>query len=208
MQRVGGRPTENSPPVFRRPLRIVRYGNMKRHDISISLLAYDMITSVLWQTVGQIKMKIRMHVGLGPSHIVLDWDPAPPCKKGAQPPNFRPMSLVAKWLDRSRCHLVGRYTSAQATLCLMGTQLPPKGHILQFLAHVCCGQTAGWIEMPFGTEVDLGRGHIVLDVDPAPLPKKVGHSSSIPSFSPMSIVAKRSPISATAEHLSVLVLLL
>ena len=149
---------------------------------------------------------------LRPRPHCVRWGPqSPPQKKrgtGLRSPHFHPIYVVAKWLDRSRCHLVGRYTSAQATLCLMETQLLPKGHILQFLAHVCCGQTAGWIEMPFGTEVDLGRGHIVLDVDPAPLPKKVGHSSSIPSFSPMSIVAKRSPISATAEHLSVLVLLL
>jgi len=31
-----------------------------------------------------------------------------PSPKGAQPPNFRPISVVAKWLDGSRCHLVGR----------------------------------------------------------------------------------------------------
>ena len=34
--------------------------------------------------------------------------------------------------------------------------------------HVYCGQTAGWIKMPLGTEVDLGQGDIVLDGDPAP----------------------------------------
>ena len=33
----------------------------------------------------------------------------------------------------------------------------------QFLAHVYCGQTAGWMKAPLGTEVDLGPGHIVLD---------------------------------------------
>jgi len=49
--------------------------------------------------------------------------------------------------------------------------------------------------MPLGTEVGLGPGHVVLDGDPIP-PK--GHS---PNFRPMSIVAKWSPISATAEHL-------
>ena len=38
----------------------------------------------------------------------------------------------------------------------------------QFLAHLCCGQTAGWIKMPLGREVGLGLGHIVLDGDPAP----------------------------------------
>jgi len=28
-------------------------------------------------------------------------------------------------------------------------------------AHVYCGQTAGWIKMPLGTEVGLGPGDIV-----------------------------------------------
>jgi len=50
--------------------------------------------------------------------------------------------------------------------------------------------------MPLGTEVGLGRGHIVLDGHPAP-PRK--GSQQPPTFRPMSIVAKRSPISATAE---------
>jgi len=50
------------------------------------------------QTVGRIKMKLGMQVGLGPSHIVLDGDQAP-LPKGAQPsPNFRPISVAAKWL--------------------------------------------------------------------------------------------------------------
>jgi len=49
-------------------------------------------------------------------------------------------------------------------------------------------------------EVGLGQSHIVLDADPAPPPRK-GHSSTPPTFRPMSIVAKRSPISATAEFL-------
>jgi len=48
-----------------------------------------------------------MEVGLDQGHIVLDGDPAPPAKKGANPPpNFQPMSVVAKWLDGSICHLV------------------------------------------------------------------------------------------------------
>ena len=39
-----------------------------------------------------------------------------------------------------------------------------RGHSSpQFSAHVCSGQTAGWIKMPLGTEVDLGPGQIVLD---------------------------------------------
>jgi len=60
-----------------------------------------------------------MEVGLGPGHIVLDGDPAPLPKNGAEPP--------------------------------------------QFSAHFYCGQTAGWVKTPLGTEVDLGPGHFVLD---------------------------------------------
>jgi len=36
------------------------------------------------------------------------------------------------------------------------------------LAHVYCGQTAGWIKMPLGTEVNLGPGDVVLDGVAAP----------------------------------------
>jgi len=35
-----------------------------------------------------------------------------------------------------------------------------------------CGQTVGWIKMKLGMEVGLGPGHIVLNGDPAPLPKR------------------------------------
>jgi len=34
------------------------------------------------------------------------WGLSSPSPKGAQPPNFRPISVVAKWLDGSTCHLV------------------------------------------------------------------------------------------------------
>jgi len=64
------------------------------------------------------------------------------------------MSVVAKRLDGSRCHVAR------------------------------------------DTEINLGPGDSVLHGDPAP-PKK----DTVPNFCPMSIVAKQSPISATAEHL-------
>ena len=51
---------------------------------------------------------------------------------------------------------------------------------------------------PLGTEVGLGPGDIMLDGDPAP-PRKGAQQP--PTFRPMSIAAKRSPISATAELL-------
>ena len=77
---------------------------------------------------------------------------------------------------------------------------PPKGtqpHP-QFSTHVGCGQTARWIKMPIGTEVWASSQATVLDGDPAPPSEG---AQQLPTFRPMSIVAKRSPISATAELL-------
>jgi len=51
-------------------------------------------------------MPLGTKVGLDASDIVLDGDPAPFPKKRAETPNFRPMSIVAKRLHASRCHLV------------------------------------------------------------------------------------------------------
>jgi len=44
-----------------------------------------------------------------------------------------------------------------------------RAHPTQFLVHVYCGQTAGWIKMPLGTEVNLGAGDVVLIGVAAPL---------------------------------------
>jgi len=50
-----------------------------------------------------------MEVGLDASYIVLDGDPAPPLQnEGRAPPNFWPMSIVAKQLHKSRYHTVWR----------------------------------------------------------------------------------------------------
>jgi len=74
----------------------------------------------------------------------------------------------------------------------MGSQLPLNGAEPQFSVRVYCGQTAGWMKTPLGTEVDLGPGHIMLDGDPAPPAKG---AQQPPSFRLMSIVA-------TVAHLS------
>jgi len=95
------------------------------------------------------------------------WGPTSP------PPNFRPMSIMAKWLDGSRCHSVWRSASAQAKLCEMGTHPPPKGQSppKNFFGPCLCGKTAGWIKMLLGMEVGLDPCHIVLDGDQAPPPR-------------------------------------
>jgi len=62
---------------------------------------------LLWKTTGCIKMPLGMEVGLGPGHIVLDGDTAPP-KKGAA--IFDPCLLWPNgWMDQD--------ASAQARSC-------------------------------------------------------------------------------------------
>jgi len=52
------------------------------------------------ETAGWIKMPFGTEVGLGPGHIVLDGTQLRRPKGAQQPsPTFRPMSIVAKWLD-------------------------------------------------------------------------------------------------------------
>jgi len=112
-------------------------------------------------------MKLGMKAVLGPRHIVLDGDPAP-STKGPHPPIFGSCLLwVNGWMDQD--HIVLHDPS------------PPKGTQRPTIsAHVCCGQTAGWIKMPLGTEVGLGPGDIVLDWYPAP-PKR---GTASPLFGP------------------------
>ena len=49
------------------------------------------------QTVGWIKMKLGMQVGLRPGHIVLDGDPAPRPPKGHSP-QFS--AHICGWMDQ------------------------------------------------------------------------------------------------------------
>jgi len=131
------------------------------------------------QTVGRIKIQLGMQVGLGPGHIVLDGDPAPPT---FDPYLLRPNGCRdqdATWYGgrpRPRRHCVRWGPSSPLT---------KKGQspYLQFSAHVQCSQTAGWIKMPLGTEVGLSpaRPYCVIWGPKLPPPKKRGHSS--PHFS-------------------------
>ena len=116
-----------------------------------------------------------MEVGFSPDHIVLD--SAPPAQRGTAPWIFGPGDVV---LDMN--------PSPPKT----GGQQPLphfSAHILWSNGYmdVCCV----W----YGMEVGLGPGDIVLDGDPAP-PK-----GAQPPIFQTSIVAKRSPIAATAELL-------
>ena len=165
-------------------------------------------------------------------------------KKGAEHPSFSPRLLWPNGcMDQDESWHGGRPRPWPHCVRCEPRSSSPKRHSPQFSAHVYCGQMAGWIQMPLGTEVSLGPGHILLDGDaahppkgeqpppifspcllwkngwmdqdatsyggrplprphcvrwgPAPLLKK----GPAPNFRPMSVVAKRSPISATAGHL-------
>jgi len=94
--------------------------------------------------------------------------------------------------QHSTCKHNMMFDGNPTTLRKIGTPTPT-----QFLAHVYCGQTAGWMKTPLGTEVDLGLSHIVLDGVPALHERG---TAVPPLFSPC-LLWPRSPISATAELL-------
>jgi len=82
-------------------------------------------------------------------------------------------------------------------IMLDGTQLPQRDTAPIF--GLCLLWPNGWMDQDtiwYGVCLGLGR-HIVLGGDPVP-PER---GTAAPSFRPMSIVEKPSPISATAEHL-------
>jgi len=83
------------------------------------------------------------------------------------------MSIVAKGLDGSSCHLVvgTEVGLGQNDIVLHGDPASPqKRDSPQFSAHVYCDQTSVCIRIPLGTAVGLSLGDIVLDGDPAALP--------------------------------------
>jgi len=119
--------------------------------------------------------------------------PSSSSPKGAQPPISVHVCCgqTAGWIKMPLGREIGL---GPGKIVLDGNPAPPKkGHSPHFSVHDYCGQTAGWIKMPLGTKVGLGPAHIVLDGNPA----RPSKSDAAPNFRLMSIVAKRSPISAT-----------
>ena len=126
---------------------------------------------------------------------MLDGDLAAPPEKGGTAPNFRPMSIYCGrpncWMDRnatwyhggrprSRPHCAGD----PAPLPKKGTQPPIFGPRLL--------SPNGWMDLSAQTV----RPHCVR-WGPSSPPKI---TDRVPKFRRISIVAERSPISATAEH--------
>ena len=141
------------------------------------------------QTVGRIKMKLGTQVGLGPGHIVLDRDPAPPPPMGHSPPIFGPYLLPPNGCMARHVTWYGARPRPRPLCARWGPRSPPQkgGGAPKFSTNVYCVQTAGWIRMVLGTEVGLSLGDIVLNGDPA-TPEK---GTAPPNFWPVSVVAKR-----------------
>ena len=138
------------------------------------------------QTVGRIKMNLGMQVGLGPGHIVLGGDPAPPPLKGHSPSIFGPYLLRPNGcMDQHVTSYGGRPRPRRLCVRLERRSPSPKGSgAPKFSAHVYCGQTAEWMKLVLGMEVGLSPGDFVLDGD-------LGSSTPHPKFRPMFIAAKR-----------------
>jgi len=77
------------------------------------------------------------------------------------------------WMDQDETRHRGKPRPRRHSV-RWGLSSPPqkKGHSPQFLAHVCCGQTAGWIKMPLRTEVGLGQGDTVRWGPSSPPPER------------------------------------
>ena len=123
-------------------------------------------------------MPLGREVDVGPGDIVLDGDPPPPKKKGhgrhivlggvpkrhIPIPIFGPCLLLPNGLvDRDATWYED--SPRPGDIVLDGNRaLPTKRgtSAFHFAVHVYCGQTAGWIRIPLGTEVGLGPDDIVL----------------------------------------------
>jgi len=114
-------------------------------------------------------MAFGMEVGLGPSHIVIDGDPAPLPQKGDRAPQFLAhfyCRQTAGWIKTVLGMEVGLipgdfvFRWGPSFPSSKGAQSP------QFSANVRCGQTTGWTKMALGMEVGLGPGDFVFDRDP------------------------------------------
>jgi len=106
-------------------------------------------------------MPLGTEVDLSQADLVLDGDSASHTQNSGKDPTpiLGPCLLWPNgWMDQDGTW----YGVGLCDIVLDGDSLS------QFSAHVCCGQTAGCIRIPLGTEAGLGPGDIVSDGDLAP----------------------------------------
>ena len=122
-------------------------------------------------------MALGMEVGLGPSHMVLDGDTAPPI--------FGPLLFSPNgWMHQDATWYGGRPQPRRLCVRRAPSFPSPEGaQSPQFSANVRCGQTTGWTKMALCVEVGLGPGDFVFDGDPA-IPRKKGRPTLTQFFGP------------------------
>jgi len=141
------------------------------------------------QTVGWIKMKLRVQVGLGPGHIVLGGY--------GHSPQFSAHICCGQTAGCIKMLLDMEVDLTQGTLCLMGTKLPPeKGYMHPHqIFGPCLLWRNGWMHEDaawYGSR-PRPRPHYIRRGPSSP---RKGHSSP-PLFGPC-LLWPWSPISATA----------
>jgi len=126
---------------------------------------------------------------------MLDEDPTPAPKKGAEPPKFSPHTYcgqTAVWIKMVLGMEIGLspgdfvLDGDPAPSPQKGAETPP-----QFSSNFYCGKTAGCIKMPLGMEVGLSRGDFVLH----------GHPAGPLNFRPMFVIV----IVISLEHCTVVI---
>jgi len=152
------------------------------------------------QTVGQIKMKLGIQVGLAvwPWLYCVRWGPRSPLHQRGTAPQFSAhicCGQMAAWIKMSLGMELGL---GLVNFVLDGDPSPsPKGvEPAKFSAHVYCGQTAGWAKLVLDTQVCLSTGDCVR-WGPR-LPAQNGAEPPA-NFRPISFVAKR--LDASRCHL-------
>jgi len=118
------------------------------------------------QTVGRIKRKLGMVVGLQPQPHCVRWGASfpPPKKKGhSRPPTFVPCLLWPNgWTHQDA---TGTWYGVRPRPCphcvRSGPSSPKKGHSsTPTFQPMYCHQTAGWIKVPLGTDIGLSPGSL------------------------------------------------
>jgi len=114
-------------------------------------------------------MPLGTEIGLGPGHIVLDWDPAPP--KGAQHlTNFRPTSVMAKELPIS---------ATAELLCKMIIQMVFFDHAT-YRSHKKWGKTLRHLgQDSLALRSELSLGHFGTSAD---LSRQFGPTRLVPKY--------------------------
>jgi len=123
------------------------------------------------QTVGWIKMKLGMQVGLVSGHIVLDRDPVH-LPKGHSPQFLAHICCgqIAGWIKMPLGMEVGLGPGDFVSDGDPALSSPKRGRSPQFSAHIYCGQTARCIKMPLRMEVSLSPGDFCVRWGPSSPP--------------------------------------